>query len=274
MFQVSEASLGTPNAQTHPRRCSRTRLAMSSRSAAVQSACGPRTASSSIFSSVSMLPPNSCGSSLSSLATSPPRTRSTGEPDCASSKISVNRDGASSRKIFFTVAVWQPCTNNSSRLARVRWNAFECARVCQAGGQEKPTEGNEENEDFPSPITIFVSNSRLFACLVGRLLTRALRLLTSPPNCRLPTLNSRRDFPPFHTGKASVLSGSCEVFSSGFFGLEVARFPAEIQPARDALCFDHVLHSVLHRLGSVDGDHSYHSSFRKTAGDVKAPRRR
>jgi hypothetical protein len=151
MFQVPKAPLGTPNAHAHSRRCLRTRFAMSSRSAAVQSACRPRTASSSIFSSVSMLPPNSRGSSLSSLATSPPRTRSTGEPDCASSKISVNRDGASSRKIFFTLAVWQPCTNNSSRLARVRWNAFECARVCQTAGQEKPTKGNEENERFSEP---------------------------------------------------------------------------------------------------------------------------
>ena len=151
MFQVPEAPLGTPNAHTHPQRCSRTRLAISSRSAVVQSACGPRTASSSIFSSVSMLPPNSRGSSLSSLATSPPRTSSTGDPDCASSKISVNCDGASSRKIFFTIAVWQPCTNNSSRLARVRWNAFGCNRAWQTAGQEKPTGGNEENDGFSEP---------------------------------------------------------------------------------------------------------------------------
>lgn len=114
VFQVSEEPFGALDAQTHAPRRSRTRFAISSRSAGVHSACGPRTASSSIVSNVCMSPPNSRGSTRSSFATSPPRTSSTGDPDCASSNISSRRDGASAREILFTSRVCQPSRRNSS----------------------------------------------------------------------------------------------------------------------------------------------------------------
>lgn len=105
VFQVANEPIGTLNTHTHLLRRSRTRRVMSSKSCGVQSACGPRTASRSMFSNVRRSPPNSGGSIRSSLATCPPRTRSTGEPAWASSKSSSRRDGASLSEIVFTEQV-------------------------------------------------------------------------------------------------------------------------------------------------------------------------
>lgn len=102
VLQVPDEPLGALNPQTHRPRRSRTRRAMSSKSCAVQSACGPCTASKSMFSSVRRSPLNSGGSIRSNLATCPPRTRRTGEPAWASSKSSSRRDGASLRGTVFT----------------------------------------------------------------------------------------------------------------------------------------------------------------------------
>ena len=105
VFHVTDEPFGALNAQAHLLRRSRTRRAMSSKSWAVQSACGPSTASRSIVSNVRRSPPNSGGSIRSNLATCPPRTRSTGEPAWASSKSSSRRDGASLSATVFTEPV-------------------------------------------------------------------------------------------------------------------------------------------------------------------------
>ena len=54
-------------------------------------------------------------------------------------------------KSFSRSPVWQPCTNNSSWLVTVRWNAFGCACVCQAAGEEKPTEGKRRERRISEP---------------------------------------------------------------------------------------------------------------------------
>ena len=68
-------------------------------------------------------------------------------------------------------------------------SALAFARQRDKKNQQKET---KRTRDFPSPITIFVSSSRLFACLVGQLLTHDLRLLTSYllPAARLPVTRS------------------------------------------------------------------------------------
>lgn len=80
VLQVANKPIGTPDLQAHSRGLARTRRAISSRSCGVHSGCGPFTASTSIFSKVARSPPNSGGATRSNLATSPPRTSSTGEP--------------------------------------------------------------------------------------------------------------------------------------------------------------------------------------------------
>ena len=59
-----------------------------------------------------------------------------------------------------------------------------------------------------------------------------------------------------------------------YLALAVARFKAEIQPARDALRGHPVLHSVLHALRLFRGNHADHPSPRKTSRGSQAPCRR